>query len=135
MGELDRERTGACGCGAVTLHASRLRRHVMQCHCENCRRLTGNFVSAVRIHQDDLTWTDPEGHMAEHDYGYAQYGFCRNCGSTLYFNATERPEEPSVMVGLFDDASGIELHSIWFAHEAHEYQVLDPNVPQYDGNE
>ncbi|MEO0358021.1 MAG: GFA family protein, partial [Pseudomonadota bacterium] len=98
-------------------------------------RLTGNFVSAVRIRDEDLTWTDPGGHMAEHDCGYAQYGFCRNCGSTLYFAATERPEEPSVMVGLLDDASGIELHSVWFAHEAHDYQTLDPNVPHHVGNE
>ena len=107
----------------------------MQCHCENCRRLTGNFVSAVRVHEDDVTWTDAEGRLKEFDYGYASYGFCSNCGSTLYFKAAERPEEPSIMTGLFDDASGIELHSIWFAHEAHAYQALDPNVPHHSGNE
>ncbi|MEM7322984.1 MAG: GFA family protein [Actinomycetota bacterium] len=135
MSELERERGGRCGCGEVTLQVDRLQRHVMQCHCENCRRLTGNFVSAVRVREVDLRWSDPNGHMAEQDYGYAQYGFCRNCGSTLFFRAVERPEEPSVMVGLFDDATGIELHSIWFAQEAHGYQALDPAVPHYSGNE
>ena len=107
----------------------------MHCHCENCRRLTGNFVSAVRVRHDDLTWEDPQGHLGEFDLGYAQYGFCRNCGATLYFQATENPDEASVMVGLFDDASGIELHSVWFAHEVQDHNVLDPSVPHHAGNE
>ncbi|MEM9203571.1 MAG: GFA family protein [Actinomycetota bacterium] len=135
MNELDRERVGRCGCGSITVRAARLQRHVMHCHCENCRRLTSNFIAAVRVSIDDLTWDDPEGHLGEFDLGYATYGFCRNCGSTLYFSAADRPEEPAVSVGLFDDTSGIELHSIWFAHEAQGHNVLDPNVPQHHGNE
>ncbi len=135
MTALDRERTGRCGCGAIRVAAARLQRHAMHCHCENCRRLTGNFVSAVRVRHEDLTWDDPDGHLGEHDLGYARYGFCRNCGSTLYFQATDTPEFASVMVGLFDDASGIELHSVWFAHEAQEHNRLDPDVPHHAGNE
>ena len=107
----------------------------MHCHCENCRRITGNFVAAVRVLATDLIIDDPNALLGEHDLEYAQYGFCRGCGSTLYFRAADRPEEPSVMVGLFDDASGIDLHSIWFAHEAQGHHVLDPTVPHHIGNE
>ena len=105
MSELDRYRIGRCGCGEITVEVTRLQRGVMHCHCENCRRLTGNFVAAVRVRHDDLVWGDPQGHLAEFDLGYAQYGFCRNCGATLYFQATENPDEVSVMIGLFEDAS------------------------------
>ncbi|MGB0501911.1 MAG: GFA family protein [Acidimicrobiales bacterium] len=135
MSELDRERTGRCGCGYITVKATRLQRNAMHCHCENCRRLTGNFVAAVRVRHDDLVWDDPQGHMAEFDLGYARYGFCRNCGATLYFQASEGPDEASVMIGLFEDASGIELHSVWFAHEVQDHNQLDPNVPHHAGNE
>ena len=107
----------------------------MHCHCENCRRLTGNFVAAVRVLHDDLTWSDPHGHLGEFDLGYAQYGFCRNCGSTLYFQAEDNDDGMSVMVGLFEDASGIDLHSIWFAGEAQDHNTLRSDVPHHAGNE
>lgn len=90
---------------------------------------------AVRVRHDDLVWDDPQGHMAEFDLGYARYGFCRNCGATLYFQASEGPDEASVMIGLFEDASGIELHSVWFTHEVQDHNQLDPNVPHHAGNE
>ena len=135
MTELERERVGRCACGEITVRIARLQRHAMHCHCENCRRHTGNFVSAVRALNDHIVWDDPGGHLAEFDLGYAQYGFCRACGSTLYFQAEDTPEFSSVMVGLFEDAAGIELHSIWFAHEAQDHNVLDTTVPHHAGNE
>lgn len=135
MSELDRERIGRCGCGEITVEVTRLQRDAMHCHCENCRRLTGNFVAAVRVRHDDLVWGDPRRHLAEFDLGYAKYGFCRNCGATLYFEASENPDEASVMVGLFEDASGIGLHSVWFAHEVQDHNRLDPSVPHHAGNE
>ena len=33
------------------------------------------------------------------------------------------------------DASGIGLHSVWFAHEAQAHNALDPGVPHHAGNE
>ena len=42
------DRTGQCLCGSVTYWAQRPLLPVRHCHCENCRRTSGNFVAASR---------------------------------------------------------------------------------------
>lgn len=126
-------RSGGCLCGAVRYRAQLVNDAVLQCHCENCRRLSGNFVAAVRSTRADLELTDPGGAFSWHDLGYARYGFCRACGATLFFAPTEAPSTMSVMVGTLDDASGLRLDSVWFAAEAQPHNPL-PNVTLHAGN-
>ena len=47
-------RAGGCLCGAVRYRAHLTTDAILQCHCENCRRLTGNFVAAVRSDTAEL---------------------------------------------------------------------------------
>ena len=133
MGTTPDVRAGGCLCGAVRYRAPLTNDAVLQCHCENCRRLSGNFVAAVRSTMADLELTDPDGEFAWHDLGYARYGFCRRCGSTLFFAPTESPATMSVMVGTLDDASGLRLDSVWFAEEAQPHNPL-PDVTLHAGN-
>ncbi len=127
-------RDGGCLCGRVRYQAAGTTRGVLQCHCENCRRLTGNFVAALRTSTDDLVITDPTGHFGWYELGYASYGFCRGCGSTLFFRSTENPERTSVMVGTFDNSSGLEVDAVWFADEAQPHNELPTGVPHHAAN-
>ncbi len=127
-------RTGGCLCGAVRYAAAGATDEVLQCHCENCRRLTGNFVAAIRTPSVGLDVHDPHGRLGEHELGYASYGFCRACGATLYFRAAETPESTSVMVGTLDDASGLTIAAVWFADEAQPHNELPDRVPHHAGN-
>lgn len=128
------ERTGGCLCRNVTFRATGPLVDVLQCHCENCRRLSGNFVAAVRTATDDLHIDDSHGSFTWHDVGYAKYGFCRSCGSTMFYRAGDRPEVTSIMVGGLDDATGLELASVWFADEAQPHNPLPDGVPLHAGN-
>lgn len=107
---------------------------VLHCHCENCRRLSGNFVAAVRSETAALTIRAVGDALAWYDLDYAQYGFCRRCGSTLYYRAAEDPETTSVMVGTLDDASELALGAVWFTAEAQGHNVLPGDVPHHPGN-
>ncbi|MGI9606444.1 MAG: GFA family protein [Acidimicrobiales bacterium] len=127
-------RTGKCLCGAVSYTAERISDHVLQCHCENCRRLSGNYVAAVRADTADLRIDSPTEAFQWHDLGYARYGFCRSCGSTLVFHPSERPESTSVMVGTLDDPSGLIIHEVWFADEAQPHNQLPHGVAHHAGN-
>ena len=69
------------------------------------------------------------------DLGYAKYGFCQGCGSTLFFRATDSPESTSVMIGTLDDTSATELHGVWFAGDAQPHNTLDDSVPHFTGND
>ena len=128
------ERTGHCLCGRVSYRAGEPLGEILQCHCENCRRLSGNFVAATRTRTDQLQIDDPDDGFRWHDLGYAKYGFCRNCGSTLFYQAADRPHITAVMVGGLDDASGLALESVWFADEAQAHNSLPAGVPHHAGN-
>lgn len=134
MTEFPDGRTGRCLCGGVTYRASLMLPQVLQCHCENCRRLSGNFVAASRTETSDLHISDPKSHLQWYDLGYAAYGFCRNCGATLFFRAADRQDITSVMVGTLDDAAGLALHAVWFANEAQPFNELPKDLPHFQGN-
>lgn len=127
------ERTGRCRCGAVAYRFPQSTAGVLQCHCENCRRISGNFVAAVRAPTTDLT-VDPDDGLCWYDLAYAAYGFCSGCGSTLFYRAADRPAITSVMVGTLDDAAGQELEAVWFADEAQSHNTLPPDVALHHGN-
>ncbi|MCP4225668.1 MAG: GFA family protein [Actinomycetia bacterium] len=126
--------TGGCLCGGVTYETHHPLHRVLQCHCSNCRRTSGNFVAAVRSATDELVINDPADHLRWYDLEYASYGFCGRCGSTLFFRSAERQDITSVMTGTLDDATDLMVHGVWFAADAQPHNTLPPNVPHYDGN-
>lgn len=128
------ERSGGCLCGGVSYRAAGPFGPVLQCHCVNCRRLSGNFVAATRISTAGLSIEDPDGAFAWHELGYAKYGFCARCGSTLFYRATDSADITSVMMGSLDDSSGFELGAVWFSEEAQPHNALPDGVPHHIGN-
>lgn len=125
--------TGGCLCGAVSYSAGGVLGAILHCHCVNCRKLTGNFIAAARVAVDDLTITDTGG-LAWHELGYAKYGFCRTCGSTLFYQASDRPDFMSVTAGTMDDVSDLPLDAVWFADEAQHHNPMPPDAMLHRGN-
>lgn len=83
---------------------------------------------------DDLEILDPDGRLSWHDLGYARYAFCSACGSTLLYQAADRGDTLSVMVGTLDEPPDLPLGGVWFAAEAQAHHVLPAHVPIFDGN-
>ena len=134
MAETGKSTTGQCLCARVTYEVPGPVQGVLQCHCENCRRLSGNFVAAAHAPTAELTITDPDDMFSWFDLGYAKYGFCRGCGSTLFYRAADREDATAVMVGTLDDSSDLALEAIWYADDAQPHNSLSPDVPHYQGN-
>ena len=126
--------TGGCLCGSVRYVTVGPFEDVLQCHCENCRRLTGNFVAGVRTKTEDLEIESRDDAFQWFDLEYAKYGFCRRCGSTLFYRAADRQQFTSVMVGTLDDSSGLQIKNVWFADEAQPHNTLPVGVPHFDRN-
>ncbi len=127
-------RHGACLCAAVTYRVDGTLRDIVHCHCENCRRVTGNFCAATSCRTAELVISDHDDHLRWYDLGYARYGFCGVCGSTLFWVGAEHEERTSIEAGTLDDASALKLEAIWFADEAHGYNSLDASVPHFGRN-
>jgi hypothetical protein len=73
-----------------------------------CQKATGNlFAALVGIRHEHLTWT--RGKPVEFNSSdLAARGFCRNCGTSLYYRSLGGPHV-SMSIGAFDEPHKIEL--------------------------
>lgn len=120
---------GRCLCGGVVWSTAADVRSVLECHCERCRRLTGNHMAATAapteeldIVGDALRWYSPA------DDPNVAYGFCSICGATMFFRsgiADGTNELTSMCVGSIDGPSGLSTTEIWFADEAADHVRID----------
>jgi len=125
---------GGCLCGAIRYQVTEPLRNVLHCHCLNCRKTTGNFMSATGCTTAALQISDADQVLRWHDLGYATYGFCSTCGSSLFWQGAEHQDRTSIHTGSLDDRSELTLESIWFADEASADHLLDAAVPHFSGN-
>ena len=60
-------------------------------------------------HDDTLAWHDPAPGV--------HYGFCRTCGSSLFWYTDERPEHWAICAGTLEPPTGLATtHAIWLRH-------------------
>lgn len=120
--------TGRCACGAVTYRVGAPLRDVWNCHCDRCRRVSGHHLAATAAPPgavavegaDDLTWWQPDDTVA--------YGFCRRCGSTLFWKAHAVPDKLCIAAGSLDPPTGLRTTTAWWAAEASDYHRHPPGV-------
>ena len=124
--------TGRCECGGVAFEVSAELRDVSNCHCGRCRRFTGHHMaatgapaSAVHIGTDaSLAWYSPEPSVA--------YGFCRTCGSSLFWRSVDRPDCLSICAGSLDQPTGLRTIEAWWVAEHADYHHRDPGLIEHE---
>ncbi len=123
---------GRCDCGGVRFEITGELRDVYNCHCGRCRRITGHHMAATAIHPDQiafaaeqtLTWYQPDETVS--------YGFCRVCGSTLFWKAAAIPEKLCIAAGSLDQPTGLVTTKAWWVDEAGDYHQRARGVQEFD---
>ena len=117
-------KTGSCLCGAVRFAVTGALRPVIACHCMQCRKQTGTYMSATACADADLAVTDPEGALAWYRSSpQARRSFCSRCGSTLFWKHDARPAT-SIAAGAFDGPLGVPLMGHIFCATAGDYYEI-----------
>ena len=98
--------SGQCLCGAVRFRAEDVQNAVYVCHCSKCLRWAGGPVLAVNVGSLAFDGEDQIGRFESSDWG--QRGFCKHCGSNLFFRVKES-NHYLVAMGSFDDQSRFQL--------------------------
>lgn len=124
--------TGGCLCGAVRYRLIPPLRPVVACHCSQCRRTSGNYVSATAVSRERFALTREEGLAWYRSSARAQRGFCRNCGTSLFWSADAR-DTIAIMAGTIDGDTGLRTVAHICVADKGDYYELPPSVPQYDG--
>lgn len=126
------EVTGSCLCGAITLQIDSLDRDVIICHCQQCRKQTGHVVAATRAldkninikGEEFLTW-----YAASEN---AKRGFCKQCGSLLFWKNTST-DHTSIMAGCLESPTHLKTISHIYTEEKGDYYDLDDDVATFKG--
>lgn len=122
------KRTGQCLCGAVTLSADIPDGSFLACQCGQCRRWTGGGpLYSIAAENVEFAGQESVSEYFMSDWGAR--GFCRACGTTLYWRMRDRGVT-SLAVGLLDDQSGLALTEEIFCDRRPEWLPAVPGASQ-----
>lgn len=120
--------TGGCNCGGVRYEVNGPLRGVIACHCKQCQRASGNFVTATACRRQAFTLVKSatlRWYVAVPGF---RRGFCGECGSCLFFEEVGG-ERVSISAGSLDERQGLRTVAHIFAAEAGEHYTIDDSVP------
>lgn len=121
---------GSCLCGGVTFDLSGALRNSVACHCVQCRKTSGHYVSATQVGADQLTVTQDRTLTWYQSSPEAERGFCSTCGSSVFWRHRDDGGAVSVMSGTLDAPTGISTEKhIFVANKGDYYEIAD-GLPQ-----
>ena len=108
MSETDK-RSGSCLCGSVRFEVSVPDPRLGVCHCGMCRRWSAGPFFAV--HSPEAATFQQEGELSWYQASpWAERGFCRKCGSSLFYRLVEQRDGMVIVSAeALDDTSGLAL--------------------------
>lgn len=125
---------GRCLCGAVQVEG-RGAVETAICHCQMCRRWHGgpgiaaNFSDGIQIlsGETNIGWYESSE--------WAARGFCKTCGSTLFYRLKSAPDELSGEAGTFDLPDDVPVKEHYFIDEKPGFYDFTDTAPRLTGQE
>ena len=124
---------GSCLCGAVSLLATTVSPTVGACHCGMCRKWVGGPFMAV----DCGTEVGFIGHEFIGIYAsseWAERGFCKQCGSALFYRLKESGQY-MLPAGLLEIEAKLDFDHQVFIDEKPEYYSFSNQTKDMTGAE
>ena len=123
------EASGSCLCGGVRYRLTEPPRPVVYCHCSQCRRTSGHFVAATAVARDALVIVADESLEWFASSEFASRGFCRRCGSSLFWRRVAG-DRVSIMAGTLDDPDGLQAREHIYVADKGSYYDLTDGLPK-----
>ena len=117
--------TGSCMCGSVRYEVHGELRDIIACHCSECRKSSGHFTAATATEPEHLTLLSDTELTWYRASPRAQRGFCRQCGSTLFWKP-ESGTHVSIFAGSIDGPTNLTLASHIYLEEKGDYYNVEP---------
>ncbi|MEM7520356.1 MAG: GFA family protein [Pseudomonadota bacterium] len=124
--------SGSCLCGGVSFTLTGRLRESVSCHCIQCRKTSGHYVSATQVDADQLQLTAEKTLIWYRSSACAERGFCGACGSSLFWRHEADNGAVSVMSGTLDSPTGITTSKHIYVADKGDYYTLADGLPQHD---
>jgi len=122
--------TGGCYCGAVRYRIAGALRGVVNCHCSQCQKLNGNYGAHSKCDKENLSLDEESGLSWFKISDNARRGFCKLCGSPLFWDAIGQPGM-GIIAGSLDSAEDLETIGHIFFDEKPGYTIVSDSVPKF----
>ena len=124
---------GHCLCGGVKVTANPAGNSVGACHCKMCRRWSGGPF--MEIDCGTAIEFDGEDNIAVFGSSkWAERGFCRTCGTHLFYRLRESGQH-MVPVGLFEDDDELVFDTQVFIDERPAFYEFANKTKNLTGKE
>ena len=125
--------TGGCLCGAVRYEVRGPLRDIVNCHCSMCQRQHGNFGPHSKARKENITVTKSDGLEWFKTSDIARRGFCRVCGSSLFWEPFNL-DGTGIVAGSLDAPTGLKTIGHIFVGEKSDFYEIDDNLPQFEAS-
>ena len=126
---------GKCLCGSVTYVANGPPVVTAQCHCKECRTLSGaGHSTGAMFARSDVAL---EGKLREYRYTSAKgttvtKAFCPSCGSPILGTNSGSPDHITLTLGTMIDASDLDVDVVIFARDKPRWYRVTSSVLTFD---
>ncbi|MCG8337545.1 MAG: GFA family protein [Proteobacteria bacterium] len=110
---------GSCLCGAVKVTANAVDQGFGACHCSMCRKWTGGPLMSVMC-GSDVTFEGEDAIGIYNSSGWAERGFCKQCGSGLFYRLKGN-QQYHMPVGLFENLDELTFNVQVFIDKKPDY--------------
>lgn len=125
---------GACFCGAVQVVFARRPRSVVNCHCGQCRRLSGAaFTTWASFAQAAMHVEGGEHLTAFAATHHVERHFCSRCGSHVYTRDKRMPKVVGVPAGVLPNLPELAPSAHYFASDKAAWHVIGDSRPSFGG--
>jgi hypothetical protein len=124
-------RTGSCLCGSVRFEVRGPMRPVLICHCGQCRKHHGHAAAFTSAPAERFRFVEERGLAWYRSSEEAERGFCRDCGSSLFWRRIGA-RSLSVTAGSLDEPTGLACGAHLFtAFKGDYYELPEDGVERH----
>lgn len=106
-------------------------RPVVACHCSDCRHFNGHFAAYTAVDRQALTIHDDKSCLQWYcKPANVRRGFCKLCGSSLFWDRTDR-EIISISAGSLDEPTELYMCAHIYVASKGDYYALTDDLKQF----
>ena len=122
---------GSCLCGGVRFEVAGDLAAPDACHCTQCRKTSGHYFASTDVARSALAIYGAENVAWYGSSNNVRRGFCKTCGSTLFWDPLDR-DWTGIAMGAFDRPTNTHIHVHIYVGDKGDYYEIADRAPQYE---
>jgi hypothetical protein len=124
---------GSCLCGQIKYEVARFHPEITNCHCQVCRKFHGAaFATYGAVQSQDFRWLEGQTLLSTYQSSpAAERGFCKYCGSSLYYKFLGQDDQIEIAIGTLDDEPSRSVDNSIFCSSRPLWSICNKDIPEY----